>query len=83
MFGKGKRKRHFSDCIVAAAIAAVALYTFAAVVLQFCGLTEISATLTTCWFSFWTVEITALAAIKGGKVKHGDKKSNNNESEEK
>lgn len=77
-----KRKKHFSDYIVAAAITAVILYTLAAVILQFCGLTEISATLTTCWFSFWTAEIAALAAIKGGKVKHGDKKSNNNESEE-
>lgn len=71
---KSIRKKHFSDYIVAAAIAAIVLYTSAAVVLQFCGLTEISATLTTCWFSFWTVEIVALAAIKGGKVKHGNKK---------
>lgn len=73
---RDKRKKHFSDYIVAAAIAAIALYTAAAVTLQFCGLMEISPTLTTCWFSFWTVEIAALAAIKGGKVKHGDKKTN-------
>ncbi len=71
---KAKRKKHFSDYIVAAAIAAIGVYTAAAVVLQFCGLMEISPTLTTCWFSFWTVEIVALAAIKGGKVKHGNKK---------
>ncbi len=77
---KSKHKRHFSDYIVAAAIAAIGLYTAAAVVLQFCGLMEISPTLTTCWFSFWTVEIVALAAIKGGKVKHQIKK--NEESEE-
>ena len=74
---KFKRKKHFSDYIVAA-IAAIGLYTASAVVLQFCGLMEISPTLTTCWFSFWTVEIVALAAIKGGKVKHGDKKNNEN-----
>lgn len=73
-----RRKKHFSDYIVAAAITAIALYTVAAVVLQFCGFTEISSTLTTCWFSFWTVEVVALAAIKGGKVKHGDKKANDN-----
>ncbi len=72
---KSKRKRHFSDYIVAAAIAAIGLYTAAAVVLQFCGLMEVSPTLTTCWFGFWTVEIVALAAIKGGKVKHGNKKT--------
>lgn len=75
---KSQRKKHFSDYIVAAAITAVALYTAASVVLQFCGFTEISSTLTTCWFSFWTVEIVALAAIKSGKVKHGNKKINDN-----
>ena len=69
-----KRKKHFSDYIVAAAITAIVLYTSAAVVLQFCGLTEISATLTTCWFSFWTVEIVALATIKNSKTKNADSK---------
>ena len=76
---KSKRKKHFSDYIVASAIAAIALYTAAAVTLQFCGLMEISPTLTTCWFSFWTVEIVALAAIKGGKVKHQSKKTEESE----
>ena len=75
MFCKKKRKKHFSDYIVAAAITAIGVYTAAAVTLQFCGLMEVSPTLTTCWFGFWTVEIVALAAIKGGKVKHGNKKT--------
>ncbi len=75
MFRKKKRKKHFSDYIVAAAITAIGVYTAAAVTLQFCGLMEVSPTLTTCWFGFWTVEIVALAAIKGGKVKHGNKKT--------
>lgn len=78
MFHKKKREKHFSDYIVAAAIAAIGLYTAAAVVLQFCGFMEVSPTLTTCWFSFWTVELVSLAAIKSGKVKHGDKKANDN-----
>ena len=76
MFRKKKREKHFSDYIVAAAITAIGLSPVAAAVLQFCGFMEISPTLTTCWFSFWTVEIVALAAIKGGKVKHGEKKTN-------
>lgn len=79
---KARRKKHFSDYIVAAAITAIALYTVSAVVLQFCGFMEIFPTLTTCWFSFWTVEIVALAAIKGGKVKHGDKKTNDENKED-
>lgn len=79
---KGKRKKHFSDYIVAAAISATGLYTAAAVTLQFCGLMEVSPTLTTCWFGFWTAEIVALAAIKGGKVKHGSKKNDEENSKE-
>ena len=77
-----RRKKHFSDYIVAAAIAAIVLYTLAAVVLQFCGLTEISATLTTCWFSFWTVEIVALATIKNSKTKNMDNKKLDKSGEE-
>ena len=82
MFRKKKREKHFSDYIVAAAVTAVGSYTAAAVILQFCGFEEISSTLTTCWFSFWTVEIVALAAIKGGKVKHGEKKTNDENKED-
>lgn len=79
---KSRRKKHFSDYIVAAAIFAIGIYTTAAVVLQFCGFMEISSTLTTCWFSFWTAEIVALAAIKGGKVKHGSKKTDEENKED-
>ena len=79
---KKKQQRHFSDYIVAVSISAIALYTLAAVILQFCGFAEVSATLTTCWFSFWTAEIMALAAIKSGKVKHGEQKDDNNETVE-
>lgn len=79
---KKRRQKHFSDYIVGAAIAAIALYTAAAVVLQFCGFMEISSTLTTCWFSFWTVEIVALAAIKNGKTKHTDNKNLDKSDEE-
>ena len=31
---------------------------------------EISSTLTTCWYSFWGVEIAALSAIKVTKVRN-------------
>lgn len=68
---KAKKKKHFANYIVVLAIIAVLLYTAAAILLQFFGYGEISSTLTTCWFSFWTVELAALASIKHGKVKHG------------
>lgn len=69
-----KKKRNFADYIVYISIAAVTLFTIAAFVLQFKGLMEISATVTTCWFAFWTVEIVALAAIRTSKVKHNYEK---------
>ena len=69
-----KKKRSFADYIVYISIAAVTLFTIAAFVLQFKGLMEISATVTTCWFAFWTVEIVALAAIRTSKVKHNYEK---------
>lgn len=67
---KSKKKRSFADYIVFVSIFMVATFTIAAFALQFCGMMEISATLTTCWFGFWTVEIVALASIRNVKVKN-------------
>lgn len=64
-----KRKKHFADYIVYVSIFMITAYTASAVVLQFTGLMEISSTLTTCWYGFWTAEIVALAAIKTSKTK--------------
>ena len=48
-------------------------YTIAAIVLQFKVGVEISSTLTTCWYAFWTSEIFVLAGIRISKVvKSGD-----------
>lgn len=53
-----------SNKVIVAAIVSVTAFTVAAFVLQFVAHVEISPTLTTCWFSFWTVELGALAGIK-------------------
>ena len=53
-----------SNKVIVAAIVSVTVFTVAAFVLQFVGEAEISSTLTTCWFGFWTVELGALAGIK-------------------
>lgn len=71
-----KKPRDFADYIIYISIFMVTVFTIAAFVLQFRGLMEVSATLTTCWFAFWTVEIVSLAAIKTSKVKNGYKKAN-------
>lgn len=67
---KEKKKRSFADYIVFVSIFMVASFTIAAFILQFRGMMEVSSTLTTCWFAFWTVEIVALAAIRTSKVKN-------------
>lgn len=74
-----KKKRHFADYIVFLSILAVTGFTVAAFLLQFKGLMEISATLTGCWFAFWTVEIIALASIRNQKTKHEKKEGADNE----
>lgn len=51
-------------------VIAIVAYTAATFVLQYFTQVEISPTLTTAWFTFWTAEIVALAAIKTSKVKH-------------
>ena len=58
-----------SNIIVAAAVVCITLYTIAAFVVQFVTGGEISSTLTTCWFTFWAVELAALAGIKITKTK--------------
>jgi len=73
------KKRHFADYIVFLSILAVTGFTVAAFILQFKGLMEISATLTGCWFAFWTVEIIALASIRNQKTKHEKKEGANDE----
>lgn len=49
----------------------IILYTAADFALQYFAGIEVSPTLTTAWFSFWGVELVALAAIKVSKVKNG------------
>lgn len=63
------RKKHFADYIVYISIAAVTIFTAAGVALQFVRQIEISSQLTISWFTFWTVEIVALATIKNRKIK--------------
>jgi len=66
---KDERKRmKTSNIILCCSIAAVILYTIAAIIVQVHTGTEISSTLSTLWYGFWTVEITALAGIKVTKV---------------
>ena len=62
-------KVKFSKLIVTLSIAAIILYTIAAILLQKNSVMEISPTLTTCVFSFFGVELLSLAGIKRSDTK--------------
>lgn len=66
-----KPKKKVSNVMLVLICAMIILYTAADFALQYFVGVEVSPTLTTAWFAFWTVEIVALAAIKTSKVKHG------------
>lgn len=65
------KKKKVSNIMLVLICAMIILYTAADFALQYFAGVEVSPTLTTAWFTFWTVEIVALAAIKTSKVKHG------------
>lgn len=55
---------------------AIISYTIAAFALQFFTTVEISPTLTTVYYTFWTAEIIALTTIKNNKTKYSTKEEN-------
>lgn len=70
-----KRKGRFSSMkmttsnkVLIAAILAIILFTIACLYIQCQTSIEVSSTLITLWFSFWTVEVVSLAGIKVSKV---------------
>ena len=66
-----KPKRKVPNIMLVLICTMIILYTAADFALQYFASVEVSPTLTTAWFAFWTVELVALAAIKTSKVKHG------------
>ena len=65
-----KKLKKVSNIVLIAACVAVVSYATVAVIAHFVTGFELSPTLTTAWFSFWGVEIIALATIKNCKTKH-------------
>lgn len=68
---KDKLKR-VSNIMLIVSVLNIIWYTIVSIILQFKTSIEISSTLTTCWYAFWTGEIFSLAGIKISKVKHAD-----------
>lgn len=63
-----KKERKVSNIMLVVIVLAIVGYAVANFYLQYNLGIEISSTLTTCWYSFWGVEIAALSAIKVTKV---------------
>lgn len=59
-----------SNKMLIASVLAIVSFTIAAIVLQFYNGVELSSTLITCWYTFWTCELFALMGIKITKVKN-------------
>lgn len=67
---ENKSKIKVSNIMLVVICSMITIYTVASFVLQYHTGVEVSPTLTTVWFSFWTAEICSLAIIKTTKVKH-------------
>lgn len=76
---KYSRKVKTSNKVLASSIVAVILFTIACLYIQYTTSMEVSSTLITLWYSFWTVEIVSLAGIKISKVFKENKASINEE----
>lgn len=61
-------KMKTSNKVLFASVTAIILFTIACMFIQYKTSMEVSSTLITLWFSFWTVEIVSLTSIKVTKV---------------
>jgi hypothetical protein len=66
---RNHKKMSTSNKVLTASIMAVILFTIACLYIQYKTSVEVSSTLITLWFSFWTIEIISLAGIKISKVR--------------
>lgn len=61
-------KMKTSNKVLIASILSIVLFTIICLYIQLTTSMEVSSTLITFWYSFWTVEIVSLAGIKVSKV---------------
>lgn len=64
-----KKERKVSNIMLVVIVVAIVGFTVASFALQFITGYEISSTLITAWFAFWTVEIVSLMTIRVTKNK--------------
>ena len=71
-----RKKRRFSSIMILIIIISIVAFTIASFMLQYYTGNEISSTLTTCFYAFWTTEVVALTGIKVSKVRKNVDASN-------
>lgn len=67
-----RRKMKTATKVLIVSVINIVWFTVAAIALQFKTSVELSSTLITCWYTFWTCEIFAIAGIRISKVLKGD-----------
>lgn len=67
-----RRKMKTATKVLVVSVLNIVWFTAAAILLQFKTSVELSSTLITCWYTFWTCEIFAIAGIRISKVLKGD-----------
>lgn len=72
---KDKKMKKVSNIMLVISVLNILWFTIAAIILQFRVGIELSSTLITCWYAFWTCEIFALAGIKITKVRNEENES--------
>lgn len=68
------KRRKVSNIMLVVVVTAIVLYTIASFILQFYTSVEISSTLTTCFYAFWSSELIALTTLKTSKIIKGTDK---------
>ena len=65
-----KKERKTSNIMLVISVIAILGYVIASFWLQLMTSVEVSPTITTLWFAFWTSEIWILASIRKNKLKY-------------
>jgi hypothetical protein len=69
---ENKSKKKVSNVMLVVVCTMIFLFTVASFLVQYHTGVEVSATLTTAWFTFWGTELFALAGIRISKVIKGE-----------
>lgn len=74
---KEKKKSSFSSLVIILTVLHIDLFIAALLYLHYIGM-SFNDTAVTCFFTFWSVEVLALAGIKIGKVRYNYKSYEDN-----